>query len=212
MTTEGRSAEALAPATDDVERRLRELDHRFKNDLQLLTSIFLLQLRRTPQGPQREALEGALARVNAIAAVHRRIDARSDPEWLDAADLVRDLAAEAAAERPDVEVRLELSPTPIPGRQAAPLAVIAGELMRNGLKHAFVGRPGALDVSLSSSEAGVRLTVRDDGDGEGPTGPGRAGFGVTLVELLTRQLRGEVEFIDARPGVEAVVRFPAART
>lgn len=206
MTSEAQEVEVHGA---DAERRLRELDHRFKNDLQLLASIFMLQIRRTPAGPQRELLAGALARVSAISAVHRRVDGTSDPEWVEAAGLIRELAIEAAVERPDVEVRLNLEPTLVPGRQAAPLAVIAEELMRNGLKHAFPNRPGSLDVSLSSSDDGVRLAVRDDGVGR-DLDPGRSGFGVALVELLTRQLRGDVEFVQAAPGVCAIVRFPMA--
>jgi two-component sensor histidine kinase len=90
------------------------------------------------------------------------------------------------------------------------LAVIAGELVRNGLKHAFPDRSGALKVSLSAADGRVRLAVRDDGVGLDATETSADGFGVVLVELLARQLRGEFELAAATPGVEAVVRFPQA--
>jgi two-component sensor histidine kinase len=209
MAAADHGAQAQAPE-EQLQARLREFDHRFRNDLQLLASMFVLQLRRTPAGPARDIVEDALARVNAIVAVHRRFDPDLDPDRLDAAALVRELAVETAAARPDVELRLDLAPVSLPGRQAAPFAVIASELMRNGFRHAYPAGPGALQVSLAAEDGRIRLTVCDAGVGLGSGAPPQRGFGVTLVELLARQLRGEFELADAGPGVSAQVRFPEA--
>ena len=191
---------------------LRELDHRIKNDLQLIASVFVLQGRRLPPGPQRDAIREALARVNAVSAVHRRLDPVRDPARLQAADLVRDLVADAASEagREDIRVEFDLPALSIPARQAAPLALIVSELIRNALTHGFPDRGGAVAVALGASDGAIQLAIRDDGVGM-PEGAGSGGgFGIALVGLLAQQLRGKFEIGGARPGVRAVVRFPQA--
>jgi two-component sensor histidine kinase len=189
--------------------RLREVDHRIKNDLQLIASVFVLQLRRLPEGPEREVVRGALERIGAVSAVHRRLDVMANPKQFETSGLVRDVVEEAvgAARREDIRVELDLSPVSVPTRQAAPLALIVSELVRNALKHAFADRPGTLRVSLSAADGTVRLCVRDNGAGLAAGVP-PAGFGATLVTLLAQQLRGEFEIAETDPGMSAVVRFP----
>jgi two-component sensor histidine kinase len=191
-----------------VKEQLRELDHRIKNDLQLVASVFLLQLRRAAPGPERDAVRGALERINCVLAVHRRLDPAHDAGRMDVGPLVGDVAEEivGAARREDVRVALDLAPTLLPCRQAAPLALIAGELVRNAMRHAFPNRGGEIAVRLAGHDGTVELSVTDDGVGRGPEEAG--GFGTTLVGLLAQQLRGDFEHEDAAPGVRAVVRFP----
>src|SRR5665213_1284379 len=168
MTDTGRDRIAeLEAETERLLARLREVDHRIKNDLQLINSIFVLQQRKTPEGPEREIVRGALDRVGAVSAVHRRLDVMDDPKRFEASDLLRDLAEDAVgnARREDVRLELDLSPVEVATRQAAPLALILGELVRNSLKHAFPGCPGAIRVTFGAEGNLVRLTVQDDGVG-----------------------------------------------
>lgn len=203
-------APALAAQLAEAQARLREVDHRVKNDLQLIASVFVLQMRQLPEGPEREIVAGALARVGAVSAVHRRLDVGGDPHRFAAAGLIRDLTEEATTPRRDVEVTLELAPLVLAARQAAPLALIASELIRNGVKHAFPGRAGTIEVALWSADGMVRLSVRDNGVGLPPGAVAPRGFGLTLASLLAKQLRGELEIGAAHPGLRAVVRFPEA--
>lgn len=125
-------------------QRLAELDHRIKNDLQLIASVFILQLRKLPPGVERSCLRSALDRVNAVAAVHRRLEVGEDPAHFEASGLIRDVAEEiaGATKRPEVRLELTLAATIIPSRQAGPLALVASELVRNAMKHAFPDRGG----------------------------------------------------------------------
>jgi two-component sensor histidine kinase len=210
LSDEARTAE-LGHELALAQKRLADVDHRIKNDLQLITSVLALQARRLPEGLAREAVRGALDRLNAVAAVQRHLKPSTDPTRCELSALVRDLVNEAiiSGRREDVEVQLDLSPVNAPARQAAPVALIAGELVRNALKHGFPDRPGRLSVGLAVEGGEVRLSVRDDGLGlTGGMPP--SGFGATLIGLLVQQLRGAYEVTDARPGVQAVVRFPEA--
>ena len=190
-----------------AQARLREVDHRIKNDLQLIASVLILQMRKLPEGPERDLIRGALDRIGAVSAVHRRLDVTADPKHFEASALVREVAEEAVAgaRRDDIVLDLALSPVTIPTRQAAPLALVVGELVRNSVKHAFPGHGGMISVALASEGGTVTLSVRDDGAG---LRSGEAGFGATLVNLLAQQLRGQAETRPADPGVIAGVRFP----
>jgi two-component sensor histidine kinase len=189
---------------------LREVDHRIKNDLQLINSVFVLQLRKTPEGPEREIVRGALDRVAAVSAAHRRLDVMDDPKHFEVSALVRDVAedAVATARREDVRLELDLTPVRVPTRQAAPLALIVGELVRNSLEHGLSGRPGVIRVGFGPADGRVRLSVRDDGAGLPPGLAAPRGFGATLVALLTQQLRGEMAVAPGDPGLVTTVAFP----
>jgi two-component sensor histidine kinase len=179
-----------------------------KNNLQLISSLLQLQSRRIEDEATRQTVRGILERVNAIGAVHRRLLQGGDVQRFDVADFVRDLAGDLAAQsrRDDVHLSLDLEPVSVPASQAAPLALVVNELIANSLKHAFPGRAGAIQIGLRKSGGGFRLTVADDGVGlpEGCV----AGFGSTIVQLLSRQLKAQVSTEDARPGVRTTVFMP----
>lgn len=205
----GERVAELEAALADARQRLLDVDHRIKNDLQLIASMLLLQVRRLPPGIEREAVRGALERINAVMAVHRRFDAAA-PRRMTVDGLIRDVAEEAlgAARRDDIRLSLTLEAVSVPSRQAAPIALIVGELIRNALRHPFPDRPGEVAIGLSARDGAVELSVRDDGDGLAEDFEPGCGFGTALVGLLAQQLRGAFEITPAEPGVRAVVRFP----
>jgi two-component sensor histidine kinase len=198
---------ALAEALAQKDALLHEIDHRVKNNLQLIASLILLQSRRTTDPAARAALKTVLDRVTAVATVHRRLF-QGDPLRFHVADFVRDLTADlaAAAGRDDLEIVLQLYQVSIPAASAAPLALVVNELLTNALAHGFpAARSGRVTVSLQGGEGGCRLSVADDGaglDGQPP------GFGLTIVKLLCQQLHAEFELADAQPGVRATVVVP----
>jgi len=186
---------------------LREVDHRVKNNLQLISSLMLLQSRRIEDEAARQALKTMLERVNAVASVHRRLLHGDDSHNFEVADFIRDLAGDLAlaAGRDDVRITLDLSPVAIPASMAAPFALVLNELLGNALKHAFPGEGGQIDIRLAKADGGCVLTVSDNGCGMGDR---QQAFGLTIVGLLCRQLRSELEILPDAPGVRATVRTP----
>lgn len=189
---------------------LHEVDHRVKNNLQLIASLLLLQSRRVEDETARRALRGMLERVSAIATVHRRLFQSEDLERFDVAEFVRDLTADlmAASGRGEIRMHLDLERVDVPAAQAAPAALVINELISNALRHAFPeGRAGEVAVSLRRNERGFEIGVCDDGVGlPGPEETIR-GFGLTIAHLLSRQLRAKLEFEDSQPGVRALVKL-----
>ena len=190
---------------------LHELDHRVKNNLQLIASLILLQSRRTADDGARQALKTVLERVTAVATVHRRL-VQGDRLRFDVADFLRDLTGDlaAAAGRDDLEIVLDLEHVTIPAASAAPFALVVNELLGNTLKHAFpAGRDGRIAISLAVVGDACVLTVADDGVGLGDQPPG---FGLMIVKLLCQQLHAGLETADAQPGVRTTVTVPRTLT
>jgi two-component sensor histidine kinase len=186
---------------------LREVDHRVKNNLQLISSLMLLQSRRMEDAVARQALKTMLERVGAVATVHRRLFQGEDSQRFDFADFIRDMAGDLAlaAGRDDVQITLDLAPLTIPASMAAPFALVLNELLGNALKHAFPGQGGVIAISLAKVDGACILTVSDNGCGMGEA---QHAFGLTIVNLLCRQLRSGLEFDPGAPGVRATVRTP----
>lgn len=200
------TVESLQAALALERARVREVDHRAKNSLQLVASLLLLQSRRSPEPEVRKALKAMYQRVGAVAAVHRDILGAERPEAFDLARFVQEHMAELAGARGDgAAVRLDLDPVELDAARACAAALIVNELGLNALTHGAPdgGEPRA-DVVLRRAGDGFVLTVQDQGPGL-PNAADRAGFGLTMVKLLAQQLSAQVAFEDARPGVRAVV-------
>lgn len=202
----------LASALEQKTALLHEVDHRVKNNLQLITSLLRLQARRSMDPAVRQALGSAQERVNAVATVHRRLFRGEDVERFDVAAFVEDLVADVigASGRRDIQVRLNLEPVDLAAARAAPLALLINELLLNAVHHAFpAGRPGVITVTVRRERDGFVIEIADDGVGLG-TPAALPGFGGTIVTLLCGQLGARCETTDAQPGVLTAIRFPAS--
>jgi PAS domain S-box-containing protein len=214
MTESREQEEALRRVLDDKNTLLKELYHRVKNNLQLIISMFNLQLRPLPEGEARQALVEAAGRVRAMALVHERLyqtgtlaSIRLDGY---VSDLCEQLAGAASAPRRGIAVRVEAAPLEVGLDVAVPLGLLLNELVTNSLKHGFPdGRRGCVLVRLvRAADDTVRLTVSDDGVGL-PAGMSRTSpqtLGLKLVSALSEQLRARFT-LDAHGGVVATLEF-----
>lgn len=206
-----RTAE-LEAALETQKALLHEVDHRVKNNLQMVSSLILMQIRTIPDEAIQGSLRAMLSRIEALSTVHRRLYQSDDVATFDVADFARDLVTDlVAASSRNLSPRLDLEPTIVSAEKAAPLALIVNELVTNAIKHAFVGRdaeePGTLSVRLAKPDGVLRIEVADDGVGlNGSTGADT--FGVRLIRSLTKQLKADVEWRDGAPGTTAVVTVP----
>lgn len=193
---------------------LHEVDHRVKNNLQLISSLLLLQTRRSDDMAVKSALKSAQARVNAVAVVHRRLFQGENPHLFNLSAFLRDMVGDAigGSGRSDIKATLTLEPVHLPASQAAALALLVGEVLENTIMHAFPdGRPGCLTVSVARNSAEVWIEIADDGVGMSPAGR-PSGFGGTIVKLLSQQLHAHLDVIDANPGLRTLIRLPLSET
>jgi two-component sensor histidine kinase len=195
------------------ETLLREVQHRVKNNLQIIQSLVRMSAARAP--PEATTLfTDVVNRIWAIGQLHTRIYAADNLAEIDLAAYLGDIADQAAAgfgalrERARVVKRLE--PVSVGVDTAIPVGLIATELLTNSFKHAFPdGRAGEIRIELAVHGGVVELTAADDGVGL-PAGPGRISTGLRLVQALAGQIGGELEPSDG-PGARFTLRFPVQR-
>ena len=165
---------------------LHEVDHRVKNNLQLIASLIMLQTRRTAEPAAREALRSVLDRVSAISTVHRRLFQTDDVEHFDVSAFLRDLVDDRGGEHAPTPAALALQAVAVPASKAAPLALIVNELLTYALAD---GSPERLRLSAEQDDGVFHIRV----EGGVVHQPADA-FGREMVELLARQLRGQATF------------------
>lgn len=199
-------------ARERHEARAREVDHRVKNTLQLISSLVLLQSRRAPDEATRTAMRSVLQRVAAVGVAHRHVCWDEDGgERVELAALIREIVGDLAgsAGRSGVEIELDLEPVAAPAPQSAPIALLVSETIGNCLRHAYPeGRTGKVSVSLRRTSEGFVLGVVDDGVGCGGDMRAAGGFGLMVAELMARQLQGEFRIASTQPGVQVLVSVP----
>ncbi|MGX8013208.1 histidine kinase dimerization/phosphoacceptor domain -containing protein [Mesorhizobium sp. ORM8.1] len=190
---------------------LHEVDHRVKNNLQMVSSLILMQSRATEDEAVKRSLRTMLERIEALSTVHRRFYQSKDVSNFDVSDFARDLVSDllAASGRSHVGSKLDLAPVIVPAEKATPVALIINELVTNALKHAFKDdtRPGNIGIKMSQPDGRLIIEVSDDG--VGMDGADRdASFGMRLIRQLGRQLRADIEWRDAGPGTQVVITMP----
>jgi two-component sensor histidine kinase len=206
-----RTAE-LATALRQRDTLLLEINHRIKNNLQIVGSLLAVQARRQTNEDARRALGEARTRVSAIADLHKHLyqsDAASTirlDRYL--AGLCRDLASIGSAGG-GAGLSCAGDAVEVPLDQAIPLALIVTELVTNAMKYAFPdGRDGRIEVTVRRHEGRLRLTVADDGAGMSEDRPSGDGLGMTLVSALAQQLQATVGREPTARGTTVVVDVP----
>lgn len=190
---------------------LHEVDHRVKNNLQMISSLIVMQSRTIPDERIRHSLRAMLDRVEALSTVHRRLYQSGDVSRFDISDFVRDLVGDlvAAAGRGEIRPRLDLESVDVPAEKAAPVALMINELVTNAIKHAFPnGDAGTIAVKVGRLDGSLIVGVADDGNGMSTNGSGAGSFGLNLIKTLSRQLQAQVEWHDNGKGTAVTIRMP----
>ncbi|MCJ2137926.1 PAS domain-containing protein [Methylobacterium sp. J-026] len=202
---------ALSAALEQKTALLHEVDHRVKNNLQVISSLMLLKARRTPEGEARDALQNMAERIGALSTAHRLLYSEGDCAHFNLGDFAAEFLADMNAGL-DPEVRrieADVEPIAVAAAMAAPLALLIHELTANALRHAFPdAREGRVSIAARRTESGMHLTIRDDGVGLAAVSPNPAGFGRNLVEMVVRQMRGTIAWADAGPGTVVEIDIP----
>jgi PAS domain S-box-containing protein len=194
-----RHDDELRKSLREREVLLQEVHHRVKNNLQVISSLINMQLRRLDKGPMRDAFEETQTRVLAMALIHEKLYQSKDYSRVPFADYGRSLAQNVfhatGMATHEIQLDLAIDDVSLSLDRAIPCGLLINELMTNALKHAFRDRSGTLRVALERQDDGaLRLTVADDGIGL-PAGfeAGRAtSLGLQIVNTLARQLDAQL--------------------
>jgi PAS domain S-box-containing protein len=212
-----KQAEAdLKTVIEQRDRLLVELNHRVKNNLQLVGSLLKIQAARSAEPAVARLVEQTGHRIAAIARVHGSLYQGDSIGSLEFSSYLRDLCGQLAQsfiEAGRVALEVEARPLRLQVDQAIPLGLIVNELVTNAVKHGFAnGCCGTVRVRCQPvGEAVWRLEVGDEAEGMAGPAPfpeGEAtGLGMQLVEGFARQLGGTLR-IERTPRYRVQVDFP----
>lgn len=210
--------ERAAALTGSLEQRdvlLREVHHRVKNNLQVISSLINLQVRKLEPGVPRDVLTECKMRFEAVALIHEKLTQSCDFAHVRFSDYIAGLAdnvlhaADAAAA--GVSLSIDADAVSLGMNKVIPCGLILNELLTNAMKHAFPeDRGGTIRVTLKHSGPDrVRLTVSDNGVGMRACGTEiTTSVGLQLVSTLSEQLDGQMQILGL-DGTSVTVEFPA---
>ncbi len=208
-----RAEARIMDALREKEVLLKEIHHRVKNNMQVISSLLRLQASKYPDPEVREAFRESQGRIKSMALVHEKLYQTKDLSRIDFADYIKSLASSIFASHQlgeRISLQLDLEKTFLAINAAVPCGLIVNELVLNALKHAFPNnRAGKITVELRENESGViRLTVRDDGVGlaEGIEPDKSESLGFQIISLLAGQLDGRID-IRREAGTTISLRF-----
>ena len=189
---------------------LLELNHRVKNNMQMLQSLLYTATRQTQNPEARKVLEDAASRIAAMAAAQRVLYSTTDATRFSACEFLEAVCQSAQQTfAPNVKIVWQADPAELSNDVAMPLALILNELLTNAVKYGCGARgDNAIRVELTKAdgEDGFVLSVEDDGPGFDLQAVKAQSSGLRLVQLLARQLHGEFDAI-SKPRSRCSVRF-----
>ncbi len=195
---------------------MREIHHRVKNNLQVISSLLNMQQRALSDPAARAAMSDTRLRIAALALIYRSLYQGPDLKRVDLREFLDELMAQILSgdATPMAAIRTELTidPLVIDPDRLAPLALFAVEAISNARKHGVGLKGGDLTVVFKVRGDEAELTISDGGADAEAGAPAPAvgqGVGRTLMTAFARQLRGEVDFsINERGGITTRLLFP----
>lgn len=202
----------LTESNRQKEVLLRELHHRSKNNMQMISSLLSLGAAAVSVEEDGQLLDEVRIRIQSLAAVHEELYRAENLDKVDLADYARRVAGMVADSygRPGIGLRLEPQPVSATVDVSVPFGLILSELVLNAYKHAFPnGQRGVIIVSLIAEGDTVHLTVSDDGPGMTieQWQESADSLGMQLVSSLVDQLGGSIDLADG-PGTTWLITFP----
>jgi two-component sensor histidine kinase len=213
--SEGPDDEDLQRALELKDFELQELQHRVKNNLQLITSLIRFEARRVPDRRAGDRFDSLAGRVEALAVLYRSLTQSQHSDTVDLGVYLSEVASSVMKAHATEGIRLDLQVDtwPVSVNVAMPTGLIVNELLTNSLKHAFRDRDGgAIHVHSLVDEVGCRVVVADDGVGLPPDGqwpmPGR--LSALFVRSLQQNANADIS-VRSEPGKGVTVEILFAR-
>ena len=205
---------ALNTALEAKTALTREVNHRVKNNLQIVTSLLTLQADRVADPWARDALGQAKARIAALGLIHRVLYEHDTHNVLGTVNM-RLLMAELcpqlrAANRAlgNIDLQCDSDDLDLSVDQAVPLTLFIVEAVTNAFRHAYAeNRAGTISIVMANSDGHVALVVDDDGIGYATADPvGKMGF--ELMNAFATQLSGTLDVASDGSGTKVILRYP----
>ena len=205
-----RAQDALQQMLDERTALLHELDHRVKNNLQLLLSLIGIEVRQAEDEQVRQVLGRMKERMQALAAAHRDLYDGQGSTRFDASSFAKGICEELTSSVPDVRITLEfdVENVDVEAAKAAPMALLFNEIVVNALTHAYKERHGKLKLLLRVQDGTLLFQLSDDAFSLGEKEAAQKSASGTILKALARQLNAHVEWPREDPATLVRVLMP----
>jgi PAS domain S-box-containing protein len=201
ITSHNKTENELKNSINDKDMLLREIHHRVKNNLQIVSSLLNLQSQYIKDQIALDVFKESQNRVRSMAIIHEKLYKSTDMSKIDFADYISDLTESLffnyRIDPSKIRLTKKLDNVFFDVDTAIPCGLIVNELITNCLKHAFPDdRRGNISVELSKNDTGYFLCVKDDGIGfaDDIDYKNTESLGLQLVNNLVSQIDGTIEF------------------
>jgi PAS domain S-box-containing protein len=207
--------EILSASLREKEMLLKEIHHRVKNNIQVISSLLSMQSRIAGDQVVKNVLKEAQDRVKSIALIHEKLCQSKSLDWIDYQDYLekisRHLSSSYCINPGTIVVHVNAENVSLNIDKAVPCSLIINELLSNAFKHAFPdGRKGEVDLTITAEDDQFIIRYKDDGIGlpDGFSMDNSTSLGMQLLAGLTGQLKGTILFENGN-GTRCTIRFPA---
>ena len=214
VTSRVRMEIQIEKSLKEKETLLKEIHHRVKNNMQVVSSLLFMQARKTNDAEVKGILLESQNRIKSIALVHERMYQSEDLEQIDYNDYIRKITRHLfesyLVDPTHISLSIGSEIVYLPIDKAVPCSLVINELVTNAVKYAFPqGRKGSICIDFQRQKDRYVLVFRDDGIGM-PQGLDKTHsdtIGLELIRGLVRQLNGTIE-LDRTAGAAYTITFP----
>ncbi len=210
-----RANEIIRSSLREKEMLLKEVHHRVKNNMQVISSLLNLQGKQIKDEQARAVFQASQNRVKSMALIHESLYQTDDVSQINFAEylrkLINNISQSYKTPTDSIKMKVNVADIMLGVDTAVPCGLIINELVSNSLKYAFPeGREGEIVIDLSAGDSSYKLTLSDDGIGlpEGLDIEQAKTLGLKLVGTLTEQLGGQLSRSNGR-GTKFEITFPA---
>jgi len=203
--------EVIAQSLKEKDTLLREIHHRVKNNLQVISALLTLQSKYVDDDKALSALKEGQGRVHSMALIHQDLYQHDNLKGVNAKNyfekLTNTLIETYQTKESSVELRSEIDPILLDVDTMIPLGLIVNELISNALKHAFRHRDsGLILIEMKERDQQLFLKIEDDGSGADLQILEKKSFGFSLIRSFARRLDAEL-IINSDQGLEVIMQI-----
>lgn len=201
----------LTASGRDKELLLKEINHRVRNNLSMISGILFLESEKLKDEGARSFFNDVMSRINSMSAVYERLYQFPDLKNINLAEYIKSLSASIfSSYKPagsSIGINVSADDIRLDVKRSSILGLILNELISNSLKHGFTRKKeGTVDIVLKEDGGIIKLTVSDNGSGMPAGYDETVSTGLPLVRMLAKQSGGTLELHNGS-GTTAAVSF-----
>jgi len=206
----------ISESLAEKEILLREIHHRVKNNLQVISSLLSIQSREIKDEKALEAVNESRNRVKSMAIIHQNLYQEDNLTGINASDYIGKLCLSLfqsyRVDNNRISFETDVDPILLDVDTSIPIGLILNELISNSLKHAFPNqRSGSIRLSLKEVDEVLIISVKDNGIGMSDTAELKSSFGMKMIKAFVRKLEAEMDLINSE-GLEVKLRIKNYKT